>query len=103
MHHTCVVHQSQPNRSDQRRIGIALSYIPTRTRYIGKRRMPASLVRGKDEYNHFDLQPRPQVDFGDIEMQRHDTTFNAYIESFYEQLGEAEKDLPKDAAAGLVY
>ena len=103
LHHTCVVHQSQPNRSDQRRIGIALSYIPTRTRYIGKRRMPASLVRGKDECNHFDLQPRPQVDFGDIEMQRHDTTFNAYIESFYEQLDEAEKDLPRDAAAGMVY
>ena len=63
----------------------------------------ASLVRGKDECNHFDLQPRPQVDFGDIEMQRHDTTFKAYIESLYEQLDEAEKDLPRDAAAGMVY
>lgn len=103
LHHTCTVHQSQPNRSPERRIGIALSYIPTRTRYIGKRRMPASLVRGRDEYGHFDLQPRPQVDFGEIEMQRHDTTFKAYIESFYEQLGEAEKDLPRDVAAGMVY
>ncbi len=102
-HHTCVVHQSQPNRSNERRIGLALSYIPTRTRYIGKRRMPACLVRGHDVHNHFDLQPRPQTDFGDIEMRRHDTTFRAYIESFYEQLGEAEKDLPRDAAAGMVY
>jgi hypothetical protein len=103
LHHTCVVHQSQPNRSPDRRIGIALSYIPTRTRYIGKRRMPASLIRGLDEYGHFDLQPRPQVDFGDIEMQRHDSTFKAYIESFYEQLDEAERDLPRDVAAGMVY
>lgn len=102
-HHTCTVHQSQPNRSDERRIGLALSYIPTRTRYIGNRRMPACLVRGKDEQGHFDLQPRSQVDFGEIEMQRHDTTFRAYIESFYEQLGEAEKDLPQDVAAGMVY
>ena len=102
-HHTCTVHQSQPNRSDERRIGLALSYIPTRTRYVGKRRMPACLLRGRDEHGHFDLQPRPQVDFGEIEMQRHDTTFKAYIESFYEQLGEAEKDLPKEAAAGMVY
>lgn len=102
-HHTCTVHQSQPNRSDERRIGIALSYIPTRTRYVGKRRMPACLLRGRDEYNHFDLQPRPQVDFGEIEMQRHDATFKAYIESFYEQLGEAEKDLPREAAAGMIY
>jgi ectoine hydroxylase-related dioxygenase (phytanoyl-CoA dioxygenase family) len=102
-HHTCTVHQSQPNRSDERRIGIALSYIPTRTRYVGRRRMPACLLRGRDEHGHFDLQPRPQVDFGEIEMQRHDATFRAYIESFYEQLGEAEKDLPRDAAAGMVY
>jgi len=103
LHHTCVVHQSQPNRSGERRVGLALSYIPTRTRYIGRRRMPASLVRGRDEHDHFDLQPRPQVDFGELEMQRHDETFKAYIESFYEQLGEAEKDLPRDAAAGMVY
>jgi hypothetical protein len=103
LHHTCVVHQSGPNRFDERRVGIALSYIPTRTRYIGKRRMPASLIRGRDEYNHFELQPRPQVDFGEIEMQRHETTFRSYIESFYEQLGEAEKDLPREAAAGMVY
>ena len=102
-HHTCVVHQSQPNRSGERRIGLALSYIPTRTRYVGKRRMPASLVRGTDQHGHFDLQPRPQTDFGDVEMQRHDTTFKAYIESFYEQLDEAEKDLPRAAAAGMVY
>ncbi len=102
-HHTCVVHQSQPNRSDERRVGLALSYIPTRTRYVGKRRMPACLVRGKDAHGHFDLQPPPQMDFGEIEMQRHDTTFKAYIESFYEQLDVAERDLPREAAAGMVY
>jgi len=103
LHHTCVVHQSRPNDSDSRRIGIALSYIPTHTRYIGRRRMPAALVRGEDVHGHFDLQPRPAQDFGDAEMARHDETFRAYIESFYEQLDEAEKDLPEEAAAGLVY
>jgi len=103
LHHTCVVHQSRPNRSDQRRIGIALSYIPTHTRYIGKRRMPASLVRGEDRHRHFDLQPPPAVEFGEAETQRHDATFKAYIDTFYEQLDEAERDLPREAAAGLVY
>lgn len=103
LHHTCVVHQSRPNDSDTRRIGIALSYIPTHTRYIGRRRMPAALVRGTDEHGHFDLQPRPVEDFGAAEVERHDATFRAYIESFYEQLDEAEKDLPEEAAAGLVY
>lgn len=97
LHHTCVVHQSAPNRSAQRRVGLALSYIPTRTRHIGSRRMPACLVRGSDEHGHFDLQPRPRVDFGPEETARHDRTFKAYVESFYEQLALVEKDLPANA------
>ena len=102
LHHTCVVHQSAPNRSSERRIGIALSYIPTRTRYIGKRTMPACLIRGQDTYKHFDLQPPPKQDFGTEEMQRHETSFKAYLESFYEQLDEAERDMPADIAAGMM-
>ena len=102
LHHTCVVHQSAPNRSAERRIGIALSYIPTRTRYIGKRTMPACLIRGQDTYKHFDLQPPPKQDFGNEEMQRHETSFKAYLESFYEQLDEAERDMPADVAAGML-
>lgn len=102
LHHTCVVHQSAPNRSDHRRIGLALSYIPTRTRHIGTQRMPACLIRGKDDHGHFDLQPPPQQDFGVTEMSRHDTSFKAYLASFYEQLDIAEKDMPADIAASLM-
>lgn len=79
LHHTCVVHQSAPNRSDERRIGLALSYIPTRTRHIGSKKMPACLIRGKDEFGHFELPP-PREDFGASEMARHDATFKAYLE-----------------------
>lgn len=103
LHHTCVVHQSRPNQRADRRIGIALSYIPTRTRYIGNRRMPAYLIRGTDAHGHFDLQPPPERDFGAEEVARHEATFKAYIDTFYEQLDEAEKHLPREAAAGLVY
>jgi non-heme Fe2+,alpha-ketoglutarate-dependent halogenase len=102
LHHTCTVHQSAPNRSAERRIGIALSYIPTRTRYIGARKMPACLVRGQDDFHHFDLQPPPREDFGAVEMQRHETSFRAYLESFYEQLDIAEKDMPPEVAATLM-
>ncbi len=102
LHHTCTVHQSAPNRSAERRIGLALSFIPTRTRYIGLRKMPAVLIRGQDDYHHFDLQPPPQQDFGATEMQRHDTSFKAYLESFYEQLDIAEKGMPADIAATLM-
>jgi ectoine hydroxylase-related dioxygenase (phytanoyl-CoA dioxygenase family) len=99
LHHTCTVHQSGPNRSDERRVGLALSFIPARVRHVGLRRMPACLVRGKDAYGHFDLQPRPQQDFGATETRRHDTSFKAYLDSFYEQLALMEKDIPADAAA----
>ncbi len=99
LHHTCTVHQSGPNNSDQRRVGLALSFIPTRVRHVGPQRMPACLVRGKDTYGHFDLQPRPQQDFGAAEAQRHDTSFKAYLDSFYEQLALVEKDIPADATS----
>lgn len=101
LHHTCVVHQSGPNTSAERRVGLALSYIPTRTRHVGSRRMPASLVRGTDRHGHFDLQPPPREDFGVAETERHERSFEAYIDSFYEQLALVEKDLPsRDALAG---
>jgi hypothetical protein len=99
LHHTCVVHQSGPNASAERRIGLALSFIPTRTRHIGSRRMPASLVRGEDRCGNFDLQPRPIEDFGPAETARHDVSFAAYIDSFYEQLAIVEKELDHPAAA----
>lgn len=93
LHHTCVVHQSGPNASDERRVGLALSYIPTRTRHVGIRQMPASLVRGEDRYGHFDLQPAPSEDFGAAERERHDRSFEAYVDSFYEQLAIVERDV----------
>ncbi len=102
LHHTCVVHQSAPNRSGERRIGLALSYIPTRTRHIGSKKMPACLVRGTDAHGHFDLQPPPREDFGADETRRHDVSFKAYLDSFYEQLDEAERGMPADIAATLM-
>jgi non-haem Fe2+, alpha-ketoglutarate-dependent halogenase len=98
LHHTCTVHQSAPNGSDERRIGVALSYIPTRVRHVGSMRMPACLVRGVDRYGHFDLQPPPRQDFGAEETQRHDRSFQAYLDSFYEQLAIVERELPADPA-----
>jgi non-heme Fe2+,alpha-ketoglutarate-dependent halogenase len=100
LHHTCTVHQSAPNASDERRVGLALSYIPTRVRHVGSQRMPACLVRGTDRYGHFDLQPAPQCDFGPQETERHDRSFKAYLDSFYEQLEIAERDLPAEAFHG---
>ena len=59
LHHTHIVHSSEPNRTDQRRIGIGVSYIPPHCRLVNDVRVTAALVRGRDEYGHFDLERRP--------------------------------------------
>lgn len=70
LHHTYILHQSSPNLGTDRRIGIGISYIPTRVRHTGPRRLSASLVRGKDVYGHFDPEQRPRASF-DAEARAH--------------------------------
>ncbi|MDR3538205.1 MAG: phytanoyl-CoA dioxygenase family protein [Acetobacteraceae bacterium] len=62
LHHTMAIHASDPNTGDDDRIGIGISYIPTRVRHVGPTRMSATLVRGRDTHGHFDLEPRPAAD-----------------------------------------
>ena len=56
-HHTLAIHRSRPNTTDEPRIGIGISYIPTRVRHVGETRLSATLARGTDRYGHFDLEP----------------------------------------------
>jgi chlorinating enzyme len=58
LHHVRAVHGSEPNRSDDRRIGFAIRYMPTRVRQRAGRDF-ATLVRGEDAYGHFEPEPRP--------------------------------------------
>ena len=52
LHHTDLVHASGANRSDDRRIGYAISYIPAHVRPVGAVRPHALCVRGRD-HGHF--------------------------------------------------
>jgi non-haem Fe2+, alpha-ketoglutarate-dependent halogenase len=54
LHHVLLFHGSEPNRSDDRRIGLAVRYIPTRLKQAIGQRDWATLVRGKDDYRHFE-------------------------------------------------
>ena len=49
LHHVKTVHGSEPNRSNDRRIGLAIRYIPTDLKQL-KVRDSATLVRGVDRY-----------------------------------------------------
>ena len=52
LHHTDLVHASGANDSDDRRIGLAISYIPAHVRPIGGVQPSALRVRGRD-HGHF--------------------------------------------------
>jgi non-heme Fe2+,alpha-ketoglutarate-dependent halogenase len=71
LHHTLAVHASDPNTGDDDRIGIGISYIPTRVRHIGPTRLSATLVRGRDTYGHFDLEPEPAGDLDAAAIAAH--------------------------------
>lgn len=83
IHHTLAVHASGPNRADDRRIGIGISYIPASVRHIGSTRVPATLVRGEDRYGHFDLEPRPD---GSLDWETYHRHRDAYSVSYAEQV-----------------
>jgi non-heme Fe2+,alpha-ketoglutarate-dependent halogenase len=81
LHHTHLVHASEPNRSDERRIGIGVSYIPTHCRLVNDVRVTAALVRGHDAYGHFDLEPRPTGDFDAAAQIAHASSVDRFFES----------------------
>lgn len=53
LHHGWTVHSSQPNRSDDRRIGVNIQYMRPEVRQTLHDRDTAMLVRGEDRYGHF--------------------------------------------------
>ena len=62
LHNVGLAHASGPNRTDDRRIGISMHYISTRTRQTAGEWDSAALVRGEDRYGHFQLAPVPSRD-----------------------------------------
>jgi non-haem Fe2+, alpha-ketoglutarate-dependent halogenase len=81
LHHTHIVHSSDPNRTNERRIGIGVSYIPPHCRLLNDVRVTAALVRGRDDYGHFDPEPRPEVDFDAASRAAHAAAVERFFES----------------------
>jgi ectoine hydroxylase-related dioxygenase (phytanoyl-CoA dioxygenase family) len=83
LHHIKLVHGSEPNRSEDRRIGFAIRYIPTYVRQT-KVRDSATLVRGVDKHHHFDLEPRPQHDLDDAALAAHKDAIDRQVTALYQ-------------------
>jgi len=63
LHNTLLVHGSDPNPSDDRRIGFVARFIPTHVRQIQAGADTALLVRGVDDYHHFEHEISPDGDY----------------------------------------
>ena len=62
LHHIGIIHGSNPNRSDKPRIGIAVRYITPEVVQDGAARQMVLLVRGIDDFGHFELVEPPHDD-----------------------------------------
>ena len=58
LHHVNIIHGSNPNRTDGRRVGFAIRFITPDVSQAGER-PPAVLARGRDDFHHFELLPKP--------------------------------------------
>jgi hypothetical protein len=78
LHHVRLIHGSDPNPSDDRRIGFAIRYVPTYVRQVAGSADSASLVRGEDRFGNFELEPRPDADMSPEAIAYHAMTTNRY-------------------------
>ena len=65
------VHASEPNSSDDRRIGVALRYIAPHVRQTNGERDSAMLVRGEDRFGNFVHEKRPRHDMDADALAEH--------------------------------
>jgi non-haem Fe2+, alpha-ketoglutarate-dependent halogenase len=89
LHHIKLVHGSDANRSNDRRIGLAIRYIPTYVRQT-KVRDSAMLVRGTDKYHHFDPEPRPQADLDEAARAAHADAMGRQVKALYQGTEKTE-------------
>jgi len=83
LHHIKLVHGSDANHTDDRRIGLAIRYIPTYVRQT-KVRDAAMLVRGTDKFHNFDYEARPRADLDQGALATHADSMARQIKALYQ-------------------
>ena len=91
LHNVRVAHASSPNQSADRRIGLSLHYMPTKSKQIVGEWDSAALVRGEDRYGHFKHAPQPSKDFDPVAVEFHRQATDAVREILFT---DAEKVRP---------
>lgn len=81
LHHTHAVHSSGPNNGTDRRIGIGISYIPTRVKPIHHPYSSALLVRGNDRFHHFHPETRLVSSLTPAARTAHSRAYDFYMKA----------------------
>jgi hypothetical protein len=87
LHHVLLFHGSEPNRSNDRRIGLAIRYIPTRLKQAIGQRDWATLVRGRDTYHHFEPAHVPTLDLEPEALAFHKMVSEEQVRVLYRGTG----------------
>lgn len=82
LHHVKLAHYSGPNTTADRRIGLAIRYIPPAVRQRGVRD-GATLVRGRDTGGHHDLEPAPLAALDAAARAAHAQAMRAQVATLY--------------------
>jgi ectoine hydroxylase-related dioxygenase (phytanoyl-CoA dioxygenase family) len=82
LHHVLLAHGSGPNTTGDRRIGLAIRYIPPHVRQL-KVRDSAMLVRGQDRHGHFDLEQGPTADLDASALAAHADAVDRQVKALY--------------------
>ena len=87
LHHVLLAHASGPNTTGDRRIGLAIRYIPPHVRQL-KVRDSAMLVRGRDTHGNFDLEPAPKADLDEAALAAHRDAVDRNVKALYAGTGK---------------
>ncbi|HRD75910.1 MAG TPA: phytanoyl-CoA dioxygenase family protein [Hyphomicrobiaceae bacterium] len=97
LHHVRIIHGSAPNTTNDRRIGIAIRYIPTRVRQLHGNDS-ATLVRGVDTYKTFEHEPRPAADMEPRMLAMHKAIAERNAQILFRGTGVRDFNDPKALA-----
>ena len=88
LHHVRLIHGSDPNPSDMRRIGFAIRYIPTYVRQAAGSHDSATLVRGIDAHHNFAAEQRPDADMSAAARAYHASVTEAHAQILMRDTGK---------------
>ena len=90
LHHVLLFHGSEPNRSAIVGIGLAIRYIPTHLKQAVGQKDWATLVRGKDDYRHFEPEYVPKSDLEPGALAFHKAVTEEQVRVLYRGTGKTQ-------------